>query len=156
MKNTITSRAITPDDEDFLFRLYASTREEELAQTTWTSTEIDSFLKQQFSAQHQFYMQQFSQATFEIILADNKSVGRLYVDRRKDEIRLIDIALLPEYRNKGIGTSLLRKLLEEAGEIDKPLRIHVEKFNPALQLYQRLGFKKIDDVGVYYFMEWKS
>ncbi len=156
MKITITFRAITPDDEDFLFLLYAGTREKELAQTTWTSTEKDSFLKQQFSAQHQFYMQQFSQATFEIILADNKSAGRLYVDRRKDEIRLIDIALLPEYRNKGIGTSLLRKLLEEAGEMNKPLRIHVEKFNPALQLYQRLGFKKIDDVGVYYFMEWKS
>ena len=155
MNKSITFRPITPDDEDFLFGLYASTRKEELALTNWTETEKEAFLRQQFNAQHQFYMQQFTKAKFDILLVDNKPAGRLYVDRREDEIRLIDIALLPEYRNKGIGTSLLTELLGEAKKINKPLRIHVEKYNPALNLYQRLGFKEINDAGVYYLMEWK-
>ena len=156
MKKSITFRSITSEDENFLYRLYASTREEELAQTTWTVAEKEIFLKQQFTAQHEFYMQQFTRAKFDIVLENNESVGRLYVDRREDEIRLIDIALLPEHRNKGIGTSLLTELLDEAKKTNKPLRIHVEKYNPALQLYHRLGFREIKDSGVYYLMEWFS
>jgi ribosomal protein S18 acetylase RimI-like enzyme len=154
MKPSIRFRSITSDDENFLYRLYASTRQEELAQTSWTEAEKEIFLKQQFSAQHQFYMKQFKRAKFDVVLKNNKPVGRLYVDRREDEIRLIDIALIPEFRNMGIGTSLLNDLLDEARKVNKPLRIHVEKYNPALQLYQRLNFKEIKDTGVYYLMEW--
>jgi len=154
MKKLTTFRSITPDDENFLYSLYASTREEELSQTTWTESEKEAFLRQQFTAQHQFYIEQFTQAKFDIVLVENEPVGRLYVDRRDDEIRLIDIALLPEYRNKGIGTSLINDLCEEAANRNKPLRIHVEKFNPALHLYKRLGFTEMKDSGVYYLMEW--
>ena len=154
MKPSIRFRSITSDDENFLYRLYASTRQEELAQTSWTEAEKEIFLKQQFSAQHQFYMKQFKRAKFDVVLKNSKPIGRLYVDRREDEIRLIDIALMPEFRNMGIGTSLLNDLLDEARKVNKPLRIHVEKYNPALQLYQRLNFKEIKDTGVYYLMEW--
>jgi len=154
MNPSISFRSITPKDENFLYGLYASTREEELTQTSWTENEKEIFLKQQFSAQHLFYMQQFNKAKFDIVLKNNIPIGRLYVDRREDEIRLIDIALLPEFRNKGIGSSLLTELCDEARKNKKPLRIHVEKNNPALQLYRRLGFKEINDTGVYYLMEW--
>ena len=125
-----------------------------MAQTGWNDAEKEAFLRQQFTAQHKFYMEQFSEAEFQLILLNAEPIGRLYVDRRKDEIRLIDIALLPEHRNKGIGSRLLQDLFEEARKINKPLRIHVEHFNPALHLYQRLGFKRIGDTGVYFLMEW--
>jgi ribosomal protein S18 acetylase RimI-like enzyme len=154
MKQSISFRSVTPEDEKFLYKLYASTRVDELAQTSWTEAEKELFLKQQFTAQHQFYMQEYCQAKFDLVYVDKEPVGRLYVDRREDEIRLIDIALLPEFRNKGIGSSLLMELLDEAKNVNKPLRIHVEKYNPALQLYRRLGFNEINDTGVYYLMEW--
>ena len=153
MNQPITSRPITAEDEQFLYRLYASTRQEELAMTVWTDAQKETFLRQQFTAQHKFYMEHFAQATFEILLLNKEAIGRLYVDRRVDEIRIIDIALLPEHRNKGIGSSLLKNLLMEAHETAKPLRIHVEKNNPALKLYDRLGFREIEDKGVYYLME---
>ena len=91
---------------------------------------------------------------FQIILQKGEPVGRLYVDRRKDEIRLIDIALLPELHGQGIGSWLLQDLMDEAKKVGKPIRIHVERFNPALRLYERLGFTHIADQGVYYLMEW--
>ena len=84
----------------------------------------------------------------------SEPIGRLYVDRRTEEIRIIDIALLPEYRGKGVGSKLIRALLDEAEQERMPVRIHVERFNPALRLYRRLGFKVVEDEGVYYLMEW--
>jgi ribosomal protein S18 acetylase RimI-like enzyme len=92
-------------------------------------------------------------AAFDVILVDGQPAGRLYVSREDDEIRIVDIALLPEYCNRGIGTTLLKGLQSEAAAAGKPLRIHVERFNPALRLYERLGFRQIDDRGVYLFME---
>ncbi len=153
MKQPIIFRPITSDDEQFLYGLYASTRQEELAQTTWTDAEKETFLKQQFTAQHKFYIERFTQATFDILLLNKEPIGRLYIDRRAEEIRIIDISILPEHRNKGIGSTLLKNLLTESHANGKPLRIHVEKNNPALKLYERLGFKEIEDKGVYYLME---
>jgi ribosomal protein S18 acetylase RimI-like enzyme len=107
----------------------------------------------QFVAQHKFYMEQFSAADFHIVELHDQPIGRLYVDRREDEIRIIDIALLPEHRNKGIGSALLKDILTEAHAAALPVRIHVERNNPALGLYQRLGFREIGDQGVYLLME---
>lgn len=147
-------RPIADEDQEFLYGLYASTREEELAGVGWSPEEKETFLRMQFGAQHRFYQEQFQAARFDLILLDGEPVGRLYVDRREDEIRLIDIALRPEHRNAGIGGSLMRDLLEEGQEVGKPVRIHVERFNPALRLYQRLGFQRIEDQGPYFLMEW--
>ncbi len=147
-------RPIRESDRAFLFELYSSTRTDELAITDWTDEQKNIFLQQQFTAQDTYYRENFPQATFLIILNAEKPIGRLYTDRRTDEIRLIDIALLPEYRGKGFGTGLLKDLQTEAVQAGKPLRIHVEKFNPALRLYERLGFARIADTGVYYLMEW--
>ena len=150
----IQFRPISAQDESLLYRLYASTRQEELAQTGWNEIEKENFLKMQFAAQHKFYREQFSKAAFNLVLLDKMPIGRLYLDRRRDEIRIIDIALLPAYRCQGLGTKLMNDILTEARSRELSVRIHVESFNRALGLYQRLGFRKIGDYGVYYLMEW--
>jgi len=106
------------------------------------------------AAQHQFYQAHYTQTDLLIILRDAVPVGRLSVARWQDEIRIVDIALLPPSRNAGIGSAILRDLLAEAAAAHQPVHIHVEKFNPALRLYERLGFVPIEDKGVYLFMEW--
>jgi ribosomal protein S18 acetylase RimI-like enzyme len=107
----------------------------------------------QFHSQTSHYNEHFSLASFNLIVLDVESIGRFYVDRQNVEIRIIDIALLPHYCNRGIGTELLSELIAEAKQQSVPLRIHVEHNNPALNLYQRMGFKKVKDTGVYFLME---
>jgi GNAT superfamily N-acetyltransferase len=122
----------------------------------WTDTEKSAFVEMQFRAQAQYYREHYPNTSFDVILHDGQEVGRLYVSRWPDEIRIVDIALLPDSCNRGIGTALLCQLQTEAQAAGKPLRIHVERFNPALKLYARLGFREIEDKGVYLFMEWRS
>jgi ribosomal protein S18 acetylase RimI-like enzyme len=153
--NSIALRPARDDDQEFLYRVYASTREEELAVVPWSAAEKEEFLRMQFRAQDVHYRQHYADARYDVILLDGEPVGRLYVDRRDDEIRIIDIALLAEHRRKGIGGSLLRELLDEAAAAGKPVRIHVEHDNPAMSLYTRLGFVKVGDTGVYDLMEWR-
>ncbi len=152
---TLTLRSIRPEDQPFLYKVYASTRLEELAPLGWSADQQAAFLTQQFNAQHQYYQANYPGGEFHIILVNDQPAGRLYVDRRIGEIRIVDIALLPEYRNGGIGSRLLNDLLAEGAQAGKLVSIHVEKFNPALRLYERLGFSISDDRGVYWFMEWK-
>lgn len=156
MSSPVTLRPAGPEDEAFLYGVYAGTREEEMAAVDWSATEKERFLKMQFTAQHTYYHQQYPDADYDIVLRNGDAVGRLYVHRRPDEIRIVDIALLPEHRNAGIGTSLLEDLLREGAAAQKPVRIHVEKFNPALRLYERLGFSVMEDRGVYWLMEWNA
>lgn len=156
MHPSISFRPITDDDQELLYRIYASTREEELAVTEWSAEEKEAFLRQQFAAQHAHYQQSYGNPTFDIILVDGEPAGRLYVDRREDEHRIVDIALLPEYRGRGLGGAMMQNLLDEAAAAGKLVRIHVEKYNPARHLYDRLGFRKTEDQGVYDLMEWKS
>jgi len=154
-ESAIRFRPIRPEDEAFLYKVYASTREEELAPLEWDAAQKEAFLRMQFLAQHRYYQTYYANDEFLVILQEEQPIGRIYIGRWENEIRLIDIALLPEFRRRGIGTGLLRDLLREGEETGKPVRIHVEKFNPALRLYQRLGFIKIEDQGVYDLMEWK-
>jgi GNAT superfamily N-acetyltransferase len=150
----ITLRPITPDDEEFLCRVYASTREEELALTDWDAAQKAAFLRMQFAAQHRYYQDNYRQTTFDVILADGEPIGRLYVARWAKETRIVDIALLPDYRNAGIGSGLLHELMTEAAAAGKPVSIHVEQYNPAMRLYLRLGFVPIGEHGVYLLMRW--
>jgi len=149
----ITLRPIRASDEEFLYGVYASTRQEELAQTGWSEEQKASFLRQQFEAQSRYYREHYAGAEFSVILSDGRPAGRLYVARWPGEIRIVDIALLPERRNRGIGTKLLEDLIAESEASGKPLSIHVERFNPALRLYERLGFREVADKGVYFLME---
>jgi len=150
----VTTRAISPDDEPFLRRVYASTREQELSIVPWDDAQKEAFLRMQFDAQHRYYQDQFPDASFEVILLEARPIGRLYVDRREDEIRVIDIALLPDVRGAGIGAALLGDLIAEARMGNKPVRIHVERANRAQSLYRRLGFLEIGENDFYYLMEW--
>ena len=140
---------------EFLYRVYASTREEELAVVPWNAEEKEVFLRMQFNAQHQHYQQYFSDAEYNVILVEGVPVGRLYLHHRADEIRIVDIALLPEYRGQGTGTRILKEILLEGKQANLPVRIHVEHNNRALRLYERLDFQQIGDQGVYYLMEWQ-
>lgn len=153
-------RPITEADDDFLFRLYASTREDELAATDWSDEQKAEFLRMQFDAQHRHYQEHYDGARFDVVLEDGEPVGRLYVDRSPerfpDEIRLVDIAFLPEHRGRGLGSQLLGELIEEARGAAKRLTIHVEIYNPAMRLYERLGFRPISQYGMYHLMEWRA
>jgi len=144
-----TLRTIRTQDREFLFRVYASTRAEELALTDWDETQKQAFLAQQFEAQHHHYQTHYRGARFDLIVLDDEPIGRLYVARWKEEIRIMDIAMLPEPRNRGIGGGLLRDLLEYAAATNRRLTIHVERYNPALRLYRRLGFEPAGETGVY-------
>jgi GNAT superfamily N-acetyltransferase len=148
-------RAATQDDEPFLLSVYASARSGELSQVEWSDEQKTAFVRMQFAAQAQYYRDYYSTASFDVILYDDQPVGRLYVARWPREIRIVDIALLPDWCNRGIGTSLVQQLQAEARASDQPLSIHVERFNPALRLYARLGFQQIEDKGVYLFLAWK-
>lgn len=150
----ITLRPITSEDTDFLYQVYASTRADELAIVDWSQEQKDAFLQMQFDAQHRYYQEYYANASFDVILRDSQPIGRLYLDRREDEVRIVDIAILPEHRNAGVGTALLRDIMSEAASMDKVVTIHVEKFNPALRLYRRLGFRQKGDSGVYSLLEW--
>jgi len=152
----IALRPITPEDILFLAGVYASTRAEELAVTGWSDEDKAVFCRRQFDAQSAHYRENYPGASLELIERDGEPIGRLYVARWKKEIRIVDISLLPEFRGSGIGTKLLRELQEEARAAGKSLTIHVERFNRALGMYQRLGFREIEDKGVYLLMEWRA
>ena len=154
--NDVLLRAATTDDAAFLRAVYASTRAEELAQLPWTPEQKTAFCEMQFTAQDSHYRREYPDAQFLIIEHRGTPAGRLLVDRSEQVIHIIDIALLPEHRNLGIGTHLLSELMNEAAAAGKTVTIHVETFNPALKLYQRLGFRQIEDMGIYLLMEWKS
>jgi GNAT superfamily N-acetyltransferase len=148
-------RVATSEDEQFLRAVYAGTRAEELAWVPWSDEQKRAFTDMQFAAQDTDYRRNYPDAQYSVIEVQGVPAGRLYVHRCKKEIRIIDIALMPEHRRAGIGTKLLRELQDEARMEGKALTIHVEKFNPALRLYHRLGFQQIEDEGVYLFLEWK-
>lgn len=152
----ISLRAATKDDAEFLYRVYASTRAAELAMTNWSDEQKEQFCRMQFQAQTADYLANYPDAQRSIIERGGTPIGRLIVDRLEREIQITDIALLPEARGGGIGTKLLRQLMDEAGAAGKSLSIYVEKFNPALRLYLRLGFHPIEDKGIYLLMEWKE
>jgi microcystin-dependent protein/GNAT superfamily N-acetyltransferase len=151
--DALTLRPADPHDDEFLYRVYAGTRDEELAAVPWDTAQKQAFLRSQFDAQSRWYREHYVRATYEIVLFDGEPAGRLYLHRGETEIRIVDIALLPEHRGNGIGTSLLSDLLAEAGAAGKRVTVHVERFNPAKRLYARLGFSVAEDKGVYVFLE---
>jgi len=156
LAEAITLRTVSAADEPFLRDVYSSTRAEELAQVPWDDQQKAAFLRMQFDAQDRYYHEIYAQAAYDVILIEGEPAGRLYVNRGPDEIIIIDIAMLPAYRNRRVGTHLIGALQAEAALARKPLRIYVERFNPAMRLYDRLGFQQIGDRGVYLYLEWRS
>jgi ribosomal protein S18 acetylase RimI-like enzyme len=151
----ITQRPVRPDDRELLLSVYASTRTDELAAVPWGDAEKAAFLRQQFDAQTAYWDEQYPDAERSIVEIDGQPAGRLYVQRWPKEVRLVDIALLPAFRGRGVGTELIQRLFSEAARAGKPVTIHVEIFNPARALYERLGFTPKGEQGMYVLMEWK-
>lgn len=146
----------SPDDHPFLFALYHSVRMGELAGTDWPDEQKLEFLAQQFTFQHHAYTTNYPGAQLDIVEMDGEPIGRWYVHRGRDDIRVMDIAIMPAWRNHGIGQWLLRAVMDEGTAAGKPVTIHVEKMNPAMRLYLRLGFVKIKDAEVYDLLEWAA
>lgn len=153
---SITLRPATTEDEAFLFKVYAGTREEEMALTGWLPLQQRVFLRTQFDLQRNSYADRFPHADQVIVLLDDEPIGRVMVDRTSaDEMRGVDIALLPESRCRGVGAFLISNLLDEATAAGKPFRIQVEKRNwRGLRLYDRLGFLKTGESDTHIAMEW--
>jgi GNAT superfamily N-acetyltransferase len=142
-------------DEPFLRRVYATTRADEMAMVPWTDEQKDAFVNMQFVAQHTFYHAEFPDARYDLIVKGAEPIGRIYVDVRPSDIRILDITLLPEYRGAGIGTDLIKAVMDEGTRTGKTVSLHVEVFNRAKSLYDRLGFSDIQIDGIYTLMEWK-
>jgi ribosomal protein S18 acetylase RimI-like enzyme len=153
MRAAVELLPVAAGDREFLYRVYASTRADELAVVPWDERQKEAFLRAQFDAQDRWYREQYPRASYEVIVVDGEPAGRLYLHRGEAEIRIVDVALLPAHRGNGFGTSLLRELLAEADAAGKRVTIHVERMNPALRLYERLGFSVAEDKGVYLFLE---
>ena len=151
---TVALRAQTIRDEEFLLALYASTRAAEMEQLQWSPEQKNDFVAMQFRAQTLHYDEYYPDAQLAIIEYDGVPIGRLYVDRREREIEIIDIALVPSMRGRGIGKRLLAELIDEGSATARRVRIYVEHFNPARGLYDRLGFRQIGTNGVYHEMEY--
>jgi ribosomal protein S18 acetylase RimI-like enzyme len=147
-------RPETDADIPFLMRLYASTRADELAPIPWTDEQKQAFLAQQFQAQRLHYRNTIEGCVFDILEQRGEPAGRLYLDARQTQLHIVDIALMPDWRGQGVGTAILEALQAAGRAQGKGVGIFVEKFNPALRLYRRLGFTDISDHGVYLEMEW--
>jgi ribosomal protein S18 acetylase RimI-like enzyme len=152
----ITLRDITDEDDAFLRSVYACSREPELAMVPWTDEQRDAFLRFQFDAQHTYYKDQYPSASFQVILNESVPVGRLYVARRPNDIKILDLTVLPQYRGAGVGSHLMHELLTEAKESGKAVLIWVEQTNPSQKLFKSLGFSKIEDDGYQDLLEWRS
>jgi ribosomal protein S18 acetylase RimI-like enzyme len=153
---TVAIRPVTPQDETFLFDLYASTRQEELDAWGWDPVQRQAFLQLQFRAQRLSYQTQFPDAQHSVIEQAQGAIGAILINRTPEQICLVSIALLPQYRHQGLGTWLLQNLMVEATQTDRPITLHVAWGNPAMRLYQRLGFRQIQNTETYVQMDWRE
>lgn len=153
-------RPATPADESFLFELYARVHEPEVAAWGWPAAQRQAFLRTQWLAQQRHYEAYYPAEGHCLLELEGRSIGRMWVVRSEHEVHLVDMALLPEYQGRGLGTALLRALQHEASTQGKPLRLRVTRSNRALRLYTRLGFApageaSADPASPYLSLEWR-
>ena len=152
--NSISLRPATTEDGEFLLAVFKSSRGDDLRELGWEEDRIGEFLRMQFEAQNRLDQSEYQHADEQIILYAGQPAGRVTVERRDHEIRCVDLALLPEHRNTGIGTLLIRQLQDEARLANKPLRLGVIRFSRAVNLFERLGFVRTSETGTHFQMEW--
>jgi GNAT superfamily N-acetyltransferase len=139
-------------DLDILYRLYATTREKDVALTDWPDEQKTLFTRQQFHAQHTYYHQRWPNAAYDVIELHGQPIGRIYVDTRP-AMHIMEITLFPEWRGRGFGTAMIQQVIALADEIHQPTQLFVESWNPAQRLYARLGFQFVEDHGIYQFLQ---
>ncbi|MDQ3013418.1 MAG: GNAT family N-acetyltransferase [Acidobacteriota bacterium] len=152
--NHVTLRPTQPEDESFLAAVYGSTREQELAMVPWDAAQREAFILSQFIAQRTHYQTEYPQARESIILLDDQPAGRIYVDRRESEIRILDFTLLPAFRGQGIGTPIIRAVMDEAALGRKRVSINLDSFSQSHSLFERLGFKAAETTGFHTLFVW--
>ena len=156
---TVSLRPFQSNDEEFLVAIYGSTREAELAMVPWDAAQRLAFVRSQHASQLRHYQAEYPNAVHQIIELDGQPIGRLYVDRRKNEIRIMDITLLPEHRGQGIGSPIIRELMDEAAQAGTDLTIHLESFGQGSRsqsLFERLGFKSTESNGFHVLFVWNN
>jgi ribosomal protein S18 acetylase RimI-like enzyme len=151
----VTIRVETDDDSAFCERLYASTRADELAPVPWPDEAKAQFLRSQYALQRAHYRTHYTGASFLVVEREDRPIGRVYLWQGSSELRIIDIALLPDERGHGLGTLVMSTLIERARDAELVVSLHVEAHNPAQRLYKRLGFRFVEDRGVYHLLEWR-
>ena len=151
---SIATRSVKPEDQSFLLELYKSSRGDDLRGLGWDEQRISEFLDMQYEAQQNFYESDYRDAADELILLEEKPIGRMMIESRPHEIRCVDLGLLPEYRERGLGTEIIQKLQEKARREKKPLRLQVIRFSRAVNLFDRLGFVRTSETGTHFQMEW--
>ena len=153
---TLILRPVTQADEEFLIAVYGGTRADELAQAEWAEGQKEQFVRWQYGLQRREYDSRFPDADYCVILINDRPAGRIWVGSDDEQIRLLEIAIVPEFQNRGAGSILLRRLIEQARQTNKFLRHMVFVLNnDAHRFYERLGFTVIEDLGAYKHMEWR-
>ena len=153
-EESITLRPATDDDRDFLLALYKSSRGDDLRELGWDEARIGEFLEMQYEAHQNFLSTDHPNVHDQIVMSDGEPVGHLAVEQRGDEIRLVDVCLLPPQRQHGTGTLLIQELQSQAAAAQRPLRLQVIRFNRAASLFERLGFRRTSETGTHFQMEW--
>jgi ribosomal protein S18 acetylase RimI-like enzyme len=153
LRMSISLRPFRPEDQEFLFKLYAGTRQQEISAWGWSSAQQAAFLRMQFNARQHSYEMTHEGTEHQIVMLDDNPIGRIMVLRKPEGVLLVDIALFPEYRGRGIGGGLVRELIEQCNKGKVAVRLQVLKTNPAQRLYERLGFLKIGEDELYFQME---
>jgi ribosomal protein S18 acetylase RimI-like enzyme len=149
----IQLRPASSEDAEFLYRVYCTTREQEMAMVPWTHEQREAFLRMQFAAQQSDYSKRFPDARQTIIVADDVDVGRFHTVEVNDEIKILDITVLPNHRGNGIGSFIIREVQTNAQRSDKRVVIYVESFNPSVSFFEKRGFEKIENAGIYFLLE---
>ena len=151
----ITLRPVGEADEDFLLAIYASTRAQELAMVPWSAEQKDAFLRMQFRAQKEHYAAMHPRANHALVCLEEVPVGRLWIDRvsETDVLHILDVTIMPEHRNRGVGSHVLEQIMDEAQKAGKAVTIYVESFNPSLRLFERFGFRKVEEKGFHFLMK---
>jgi ribosomal protein S18 acetylase RimI-like enzyme len=142
------------EDEEFLFAVYAETRREEVEQFGWPNVQVQQFLRMQFELQQRSYRHRYPEAELSVVVFEGVRIGKLHTAVMANSIVLVDVALLPAYRNRGVGTSLIRDLQSRAANTGKSVVLHVIDNSPARRLYERMGFSVTGGTFPYIAMEW--
>jgi ribosomal protein S18 acetylase RimI-like enzyme len=153
----ITLRPVGGNDDEFLLSVYASTRAQEMAMVRWSAEQKEAFVRAQFTAQSEHYAAEHPRADHDVICREEVAVGRVYVDRNSEVLHILDITILPQYQRLGIGSTVLRRLMQEAsaGESAKPVTIYIETFNPGQSLFRKLGFEAVSESGFHRLLRWE-
>ena len=142
------------DDRDFRYRLFCDSREPEFA--LLAPAAFAQLMTQQFHAQTLSYLGLFPQARFDIIELSREPIGRIVVDRPGTVVHLVDQAIVPPWRGRGVGTAIVRALMDEARASGVPVRVEVaSETDPALRLYRRLGFAPVETASLFLRLEWR-